>query len=314
MQFALEAQAAPAAHGKVLRLARRDMVLDGKQLGLLRDTKDVQADPVALRARMAEDGYLLLRNLIPRESVEAARRAVLEHLDRQGQVDCARPLLEGVMAPGAKGAYLGGRREITHTPAFLGAVESSQLRGFWEGYFGEALLTIQYKWLRAVANGDATSPHYDVVYMGRGTRERLFTCWMPLGDLTLDDGPLALLAGSHRLPGYRRVQETYGNADADRDNIETFFSHDPQEIVERYGGQWQTAEFRMGDVLAFGMFTMHGAIANRSNRFRVSADVRWQPASEPLDPRWAGEEPLGNYAWKKTPVEPLEVSREKWGV
>ncbi|MBE7464978.1 MAG: phytanoyl-CoA dioxygenase family protein [Planctomycetes bacterium] len=303
-----------AGPAKVLRLARRDLALDGHELGFLRETPAAGAAPQALRERMAEDGYLLMRGLIARERVEAARRVVLEHLDAQGQVDRSHPLMDGYRAEGAKGGYFGGRREVTHQPDFLNAVESPELADFWAAYFGEAPVTIEYKWLRAVAGGDATSPHYDVVYMGRGTRERLFTCWIPLGDLTFDDGPLALLAGSHRLPSYERIRQTYGNADADRDNIETFFSHDPREIVQRYGGQWQTSEFRMGDVLIFGMFTMHGAVANRGPRFRLSTDVRWQPASEPMDPRWIGAEPAGNYAWRKTPTEPLEVSRRKWGV
>ena len=43
------------------------------------------------------------------------------------------------------------------------------------------------------------------------------------------------------------------------------------------------------------MFTMHGTFDNHSpqGRVRLSCDVRWQPASDPLDPRYAGSDPPG---------------------
>ncbi|MCW8129916.1 MAG: phytanoyl-CoA dioxygenase family protein [Planctomycetota bacterium] len=303
-----------ALDGRALRLARRDVRLDGEELGLLRDANELLGNPAALRARMEEDGYLLLRNLLPLEQVLGARRAVLAYMDQQGQVDRDHDLMDGRRAKDAKGLYLGGRKELTHGPEFLAMAESPAYFDFFQSFFGEAAMTFGYKWLRAVGDGDATSPHYDVVYMGRGTTSRLYTCWTPLGEIGLHDGPLAVLQGSHNLPAYQRIRETYGRADVDRDNIESFFSHDPLEISARYGGRWLTAEFHPGDVLIFGMFLMHGAIRNESNRFRLSADLRFQPVAEPVDERWIGDSPLANYGWRKTPAVPLEVSRKEWQV
>lgn len=300
--------------GRTLRLARRDVRLDGRELGLLRDANGLLDDMDALRRRMAEDGYLLLRGLLPQPAALAARRVVLEHLDRQGQVDRAHDLLAGVRASGAQGMYLGGRKEVTHSQAFLELAEAPAYFSFFERFFAEPAITFGYKWLRAVGSGDSTSPHYDVVYMGRGTTTRLYTCWTPLGSIGLEDGPLAVLVGSHNLPSYQRVRDTYGRADVDHENIESFFSHDPLEITARYGGQWQTTAFQPGDALIFGMHTMHGAIRNESNRFRISTDLRFQPAAEKIDERWVGDTPMGNYGWRKTPTIPLEVSRQAWQV
>jgi len=47
----------------------------------------------------------------------------------------------------------------------------------------------------------------------------------------------------------------------------------------------------MGDVLTFGMYTLHCSLDNHSDRVRLSADSRYQLASEPADHRWTGEEP-----------------------
>jgi hypothetical protein len=62
-----------------------------------------------------------------------------------------------------------------------------------------------------------------------------------------------------------------------------------------------TATFEPGDVLLFGMFLVHGAFDHtggtegRSACVRISCDVRWQPASEPRDPRYFGADPGGTF-------------------
>ena len=52
------------------------------------------------------------------------------------------------------------------------------------------------------------------------------------------------------------------------------------------GGQWATAEFEAGDCVIFGLHTFHGSSVNTTSKWRVSADVRFQPVDEPADPRW----------------------------
>jgi hypothetical protein len=302
------------ASTQTFRLCGREVALDGEQLALLRESNSILNDPAALRTRMEEDGYLLLRGILPRARVLGARRVVLERLAATGKLDKNAPLMDGILAEGASGEYLGGKKEVTHAADFLALAECPEFFSFFNRFFGEPAMTFNYKWLRAVDNRDGTKPHYDVVFMGRGETRNLYTCWTPLGDVGLDNGPLAVLVGSHRLDSYKKVRETYGKQDVDRVNIDSNFSHDPMEIVENFGGQWQTAEFKMGDVLIFGMYTMHAALTNNSRRVRLSADLRFQPASAPADERWVGENPMSNYAWRKTPTIPIEVSRKEWGV
>ena len=124
-------------------------------------------------------------------------------------------------------------------------------------------------------------------------------------------GPLAILAGSHR---FDRIRETYGEMDVDRDKVTGWFSNDPVELVDTYGGQWRSAEFEMGDALIFGMYTMHGSLSNTTGRFRLSCDTRYQRADEPVDERWIGENPIAHYAWMKGDTVPMEKARQRWGV
>ncbi|MFN0197532.1 MAG: hypothetical protein ACKVT0_12375, partial [Planctomycetaceae bacterium] len=56
-----------------------------------------------------------------------------------------------------------------------------------------------------------------------------------------------------------------------------------------------TAHFQPGDIIVFSMTMLHGSLDNHSaiGRTRLSCDVRWQPASEPADPRYMGPHPPG---------------------
>lgn len=294
----------------LVKMGPQELELGGKYLRTLREANDLLDDPAALRARMDEDGYLLIRGLQDPERVKAARRVVLENLNANGQIDPNYPLDEGVAAEGTRGRFLGGIKTMTHTPDFLALVESPQIIGFFEHFLGGPALTYDYKWLRSIGPGDNSGAHYDIPYMGRGTLN-VYTTWTPLGDVPIEKGPLAIWFGSHRL---ERIKETYGKIDVDRDHITGHFSDDPVELVDQYGGHWATSEFTMGDVMIFGMFTMHASLTNVTNRYRLSTDTRYQLASEPVDERWMGENPIAHYAWTKGQTVPMTEMRAKWGV
>lgn len=295
-----------------LRIMQGEVEVESRYLSSLREANDLLGDPAALHARMEEDGYLLIRGLQKVENVQAARRVVLENLLANNQLNPKYPLDEAVAEEGARGRFIGGAKAVTHTPEFLSVVESPEIMGFFDHFLGGPALTFDYKWLRAVGPGDSTGAHYDVVYMGRGTRN-LYTAWTPLSDVPYHMGPLVLLVGSHH---FDKVKETYGEMDVDRDLVTGHFTDDPVELVDRHGGQWQTTEFKMGDVLIFGMYTMHASVANSSNCFRISADTRYQLASEPVDERWIGENPIAHYAWTKNPEKTVSLGemRKRWDV
>ena len=295
---------------KTLIMGKDEMELDGRYLSTLREANGLLDDTDALRARMAEDGYLFIRGLQDRDRVGEARRVVLENLEANSQIDPDYPLDLGVAAAGKRGSFFGGAKQVTHTPEFLSVVNSPEIMVFFERFLGGPVLTFDYKWLRAVGPGDNTGAHYDVVYMGRGTTN-LYTVWTPLDDVTYDMGPLVILAGSHQ---FDAVKETYGKMDVDRDHVTGHFTNEPIEMVDQYGGQWQTSEFSMGDVIILGMYTMHGSINNTSNRFRISTDTRYQLATDPVDHRWVGENPVAHYAWTEGKTISMDEMRRKWKV
>lgn len=270
-----------------------------EELGRLRDANGLLGDARALRERMDEDGYLLIRGFHPRKDVEAARERILSEMK----------------ARNIKAGQHGIMREIAALPELMQVFESPRLFEFFEAYFGEPALTFNEKWLRAVPPKGFTGIHYDSVYMGRGS-SRLHTAWTPFGDLPMEMGTLAICVGSHREP-FRRLLDTYGKSDVDRDRIEGggWYSESPSEVSEKFGGAWKSTEVQMGDIIVITMATLHCSTRNLTDQIRLSSDIRFQPASEPADERWYGENRSGaetdfNAKFDKT----LEQAKREWGV
>lgn len=274
------------------------------KVGELRDSSASLGDTRLLRDRMAEDGYLLLRGYLDRERVLDARREILTKFDvEMGLIDRSRPLMEGVYSGDSSRLVSVNRSLMARTlrsgPAVRGLCLSGRMIDLYERFLGGEVLPLNFIWIRNQRVGSATGCHFDWVYMGRGTK-RLYTSWTPLGRVRLCDGPLAVLEGSHR---FEPLKETYGALDVDRDKGrrdnpygDGILTRDPGEPQRRYGGRWLTAEFEPGDLLLFGMFTLHCSLDNTNpeNRIRLSTDTRYQLASEPADERWIGEEPFGH--------------------
>ena len=72
------------------------------------------------------------------------------------------------------------------------------------------------------------------------------------------------------------------------------YAADPVAARDALGGRWLTADYQMGDLLVFTMFTLHCSHTNQTDRLLISTDIRYQLASEPIDPRWIGAETSGN--------------------
>ncbi|MEM7800363.1 MAG: phytanoyl-CoA dioxygenase family protein [Chloroflexota bacterium] len=280
-------------------------------LGHLRDSSALLGDQAALAERMQADGYLLMRQLISREAVLKARQTILEYMERMEALVPGTPILDGVMPIGGRSVPMMGRKGVAHHPDVLRIVEAPELFDFFETYFGEPAITYNYKWLRAVGNEEYTGAHYDFVYMGRGSN-RLHTTWIPFGDVPVPQGTLAMCERSNHLDSFAPIRDTYGKMDVDRDLVEGWFTKNPIEIVQKFGGRWLTGDYQAGDVIVFGMHTMHASTTNLTNQFRISCDVRFQPASEPVDERWQ-KNGKGHTAQFKS-VRPMDEARKEWGL
>ncbi|CAA9270200.1 MAG: putative dehydrogenases [uncultured Chloroflexi bacterium] len=271
---------------------------------LARGPDDLAGVVEGLRERMREDGYVYLPGYLERERVMETRAEVTRRLATDGFLDQRFPSIDSVAAEDCKLKF---KPDLARNNAPLhDLLYAGRMTAFFRALLGGPILHFDFTWMRAVAPGKGTRPHGDIVFMGRGT-PNLYTAWTPLGDISLEQGGLMILEGSHQL---ERVHATYSKQDVDAycENYPTaeqyasgqkkgfagYISTNPVKLRERLGGRWLTNAFTAGDLLVFGMFTLHCSLDNQSRHIRLSTDSRYQLASEPADHRWIGEAPIGH--------------------
>ena len=263
-------------------------------LGELVDSATLMANPAALRERLAADGYLFLRGVVDPGAVRAARAEVLGRLEAIGEI-----------VPGSDGIFTGTSRRRELEPdlgAFWRSVsEGKQFRAVSHGPAVAGLMTAvagvpvrgqDYVFLRVAVPGRATGLHFDYPFFTR-MHDQVWTVWLPLSDVPVAQGPLVVVEGSHRfddliapMRGFDVVTDTTRKAAMEDDAI---------SLARARGARLLTADFRAGDLIVFGMYTLHGSLDHHdpSGRVRVSCDVRWQALSMPQDPRYFGDNPGG---------------------
>jgi hypothetical protein len=218
-------------------------------------------DPDALRRRLADDGYLFFRGLLPAAQIRAAAEGVTAALRRGGWID-------------ASGLASAQRRalnslEALSDPAFRAAVTDrgfnripylTELRRTIRTVLGPQAFSYPVKVLRAVyperPPGVARGRYVHQDYGVFGVQDML-TSWVPLIDIPVRLGGLAVLPGSHLGPPLR-----------------------PRVLGPRERG-WATTDYRAGDAMVFHCLTSHAALPNRDVSLRLSGDFRWQCADQP---------------------------------
>jgi hypothetical protein len=297
---------------KLLKFGNRELELGGPHLKPLRESNDIRDDFAAMRSRLAEDGYLLIRGLYDRDETLAARREAFGSEPRWFKA--GTDLSDGVIEPNPPKdlRYFGHGGDVTRGAAMLRLLEGARVHSFFDRLFDEPSRTFDFKWIRFMGHGAGSPAHFDNSYMGRGSA-RLVTVWSAITDVPFERGPLAVIPRTHTMPSYARLRETLGLMDVDRDQVRGNFFDDPLGPLQQFGGHWETGEFAAGDALIFGMFTLHASLTNVSDRYRLTTDTRFQPASEPADERWVGEKPKAHYAWFQGEGVTMEAKKKEWG-
>jgi len=218
-------------------------------------------DPDALLRRLAADGYLFFPGLLPAAEVSAAADGVRAALRRGGWIDdrgnasADRRALNPMDArsdPAFRAALI--------SPAFNRLPYLAELRRLIRMILGPRSFSYPAKVLRAMyperPPGMARGRYVHQDYAVSGVQDML-TTWVPLADIPLRRGGLAVRPGSHLGP--------------------------PQHPHVLGPGErgWATTNYRAGDVLVFHCLTSHAALPNRDTALRLSGDFRWQRSDQP---------------------------------
>lgn len=255
-------------------------------IGRLTESNDALGDPVELRRRADDDGYLFFRDLLPVEDVNRVRHDVLRRVAADGWLDLRRPLDDGFVDHDAVGAIPIEELRDDIGVSGLGYVHIQQLESMHRLPHHPRLLALYRDLLgddpfvhprhivRAMTSHPdlhPTPPHQDFpLVQGSGAT---WTCWFPLGDCPRSMGSLAVLPRSHR-HGRLAVEQAPGAG------------HIGAQICDDHTDAWRSADFAAGDVLTFPAFTVHRSLrpVDRA-RLRLSMDVRYQSGTEPIEAR-----------------------------
>jgi hypothetical protein len=227
----------------------------------LTDSSALVQEPEGLRKQLATDGYLFFRNLLPADRMRAAGAAVLTRLRDGGWTDAAgRP----AGTPRALNSF-----DALSDPAFRAALLSAEfnqipylppLREVVRRILGPRAFSYPAKVLRAVypelpgQRPRGRYIHYDYAV---GGGQDMLTSWLPLMDIPVSLGGLAVQPGGHHWPPLA-----------------------PRPLAGTERG-WATAHYRPGDAIIFHCLTPHAALSNTSSVLRISGDFRWQLPDHP---------------------------------
>ena len=284
-----------------------------------RDSTEHLNDGETLRARLAEDGYLFLRGLLPREAILDVRARLLNKAAEGGWLAPDSPIAAGVANSAAackdpEPRYMSVFRGLWSDEALHRLRIDPRVIALFDRIFGErALAHPMFVQRNIFPQSDGfdftTGIHQDRVHIGGATS---YAMWMPLGDCPREMGTLAVAAGSHTtgiLP--TKVGSGAGGMD----------------IAVPIPGTWVTGDFEAGDALIFQDVTVHKALPNRTRSIRMSFDARYQKLSEPMadvnlmpyagcgswDEVYAGwSSREGQYYWKDLPITIVPLDRSHY--
>ena len=244
----------------------------------MRESNDLLGDPEALRARLDEDSYLLLRGIIDPARIQEVRDDVVGVLAGTGwilggaytpmAISCIPPLSEFDEA--FQDAYQGIQRlESFHTMAHDPALLDVMRQVVGPSAFPHPLKIGR---LSFPTNHEVSTPPHQDFPNNQGTPS-LTASWIPLGDCPANQAGLAVLRGSHR---YGVLGLSHHPGPGNRQAVI------PTEMLAEL--HWVTTDFQAGDILLFPSTAVHASLNNGTDSMRLSVDYRYQVEGEPLTP------------------------------
>ena len=285
-------------------------------LGSLKETCLKNKSDEQLRNSLNNDGYLLLREVIDKNSITKARNDVFEKLNNVDEL--TDPFYEGISSGRSRRDELHKDRgifweNVSNTESLRKITNGNNLKGVFSRIFGTSSIGFDFIFLRAVSGGKFTHMHCDAGFFTRKT-QKVLTCWLVFTDITIDKGPLFIIEGSHK---FSDIKTKYKGFDVDiHKHMKATIDTDPITFAQQRNSKILTAQFRPGDALIFGMYTVHGTFENYADdkKIRLTCDIRFQPNNELKDPRYFGPNPTGTTGAGYGELNSARPLNEDWHV
>ncbi len=247
-----------------------------EQLGEFRVSNDILDDPIELRRRVDEEGYLFFKRLQDPDWLWDLRRDMLSVIEKGGWLEAGTDPMDGIADISKRCTE--GDPEYPAVYHQVYRLESFHRAGHWPVVVDTMRKIIDAPVMPHPAKvarlwfpqfTEHTTPaHQDFVHF-QGTYET-YTCWTPVGDCPRELGGLAILPGTHKA---RIVYDHHFSLGAGALGVDE----------NRQAGEWLTTDYEIGDCLVFHSLTLHQALPNLSgDRLRISLDNRYQAVGSPV--------------------------------
>src|SRR5215472_8572841 len=197
--------------------------------------------------------------------------------------------------------------EIISSQEYEDFCTMSRLWNFYQEFLQGQPYLHKRKLLRFNYPGEehCTGGHYDLIYLRAGT-DQFCTSWIPLGDIPVEMGGLLYLERSDAVGRQMEAEFRVKNAELPPEERISAFNRNMREngwistnlveMADRFQSRWLIADYEAGDMVIHSPYMIHAATLNHDplDRCRLSTDIRYQRADDPIDPRWAKDWSLGD--------------------
>jgi ectoine hydroxylase-related dioxygenase (phytanoyl-CoA dioxygenase family) len=290
------------------RTINTPLVSNGYTLKMTADRLEwlTPSDPAAsiesLREQFRAQGYLWLKRLLNRDAILNFRGRFFEAFHETGLLAKGTDVADGIFSGGKVDSQGTSRilSEAHRWAAYESFCLAEPIWKFYEAFLGGAVYIHGRKLIRytTAAQKNMTGAHYDLTYLRAGT-ERVYTSWIPIGDIPVEMGGLIYLQGSDKFGREQEAEFTRKNADLspeerisayNKNMTETgWLTKDLPSLAERLNTRWLLADYEAGDMVVHSAYMIHAATTNISaeNRMRLSTDIRYQLVNDKIDERWS---------------------------
>ncbi|KAJ5714076.1 uncharacterized protein N7483_011257 [Penicillium malachiteum] len=306
-------------------LAVTDGPLNSDNAVLLRPS-DPSLPLEELRKRYDNDGYLFLKQIIPREDVLEARNAYFSSVQSTGVLKPGSESVEGIFNPskshedypgiGAGHAEGNGRPGGDQAAAFVDLALNAHYADWYAEKFcnhpalydfiakfsgwNKDTLNLRRTLLRNnIPGSKPIGVHYDQIFLRHGDPTSI-TAWVPIGDIKLNGGGLIYLENGDsigvelELAFYKKAKEAGMSDDEAKNAFNSnmmatgLLSEFPAEFAREHGRRWLVSAYEAGDVVLHKPHMIHASTINHDpdNVIRLATDLRFCDSSKPYDKRW----------------------------
>jgi len=257
-------------------------------VGRFENSSALMGEPVALRARFDETGYLFLRGVLDRDILLAIRARWVAELQREGFMDADEnwtgKKIDEVDEDRMHEVL--GYDELWSAPSTVRLYNLVIDGPIW------VFRQVAIRMVPPTVGEYVLPPHQDGTYIG--PTQEFVNVWAPFDEISPETrGGVTLAAGSHRGGAREHVL-------TDRSPFKLGGIASPGVPAELVPEPWLAGDFKPGDLLFFKPYSVHAGLPNLTERnFRLSMDTRIQPFAAPR----------GHYA-RHTASEHKKIIRE----